>query len=382
MAKYKNGFEYLEQLKSKEPQKKLDFNSIKGYLSHKAVQKGIPSSGVFELTPLCNFDCKMCYTHLHKDQMRGKELLTVDQWKALMHSAWKAGMMYAILTGGECLSYPGFRELYLYLQSLGVLVTVLTNGALLDENWIRFFQEHKPDHIMITLYGSDEEIYERVTGQRKFATVSKNIRELIAADIPLKITVTPSKYMGEGVFDTIRMAASFGVLYEVNTMLFEPHEETGRSDQMHDLDLDSYVQVLRLLNELRGIETCEIDPETLPQPGGSCHECTKYGLPCSAGRSFFTIQWDGRMVPCSCIPEICAYPITEGFQLAWNNVRELCLQRPQTPECKDCPYLPVCIRCPGIQARFAQPGKQPLELCELIRYLVQRGGYIVPNCDW
>lgn len=30
----------------------------------KAFEDGIPISGTFELTPRCNFDCKMCYVHL------------------------------------------------------------------------------------------------------------------------------------------------------------------------------------------------------------------------------------------------------------------------------------------------------------------------------
>ena len=381
MADYKNGFDFLEQLKAREPEKKQNFGSLKRYLSLKSTTSGVPTHGVFELTPLCNFDCKMCYTHLQKEQMHGRELLTVEQWKSLMHDAWEAGMMFASLTGGECLTYPGFQELYLYLRNLGVLISVLTNGALLDESWVDFFREHKPAQIMITLYGGDEETYERVTGQRKFATVTETIRRLIEAGIPLKVSVTPSKYMGEGVYEAIRMAASFGTSYAVNSFLFDPKEETGRSGQEHDLDVETHVQVLRLKNELQGIETQEIDSDKLPIPGGPNHECLKYGIPCRAGRSTFTIEWDGKMVPCSSIRQLVANPREEGFQGAWNSLRQQCSHWPRTPECEHCPYESVCIRCPAIKAQFAEPGKQPLGLCERTRYMVQRGVFHIPDCE-
>ena len=49
---------------------------VGGYQENKAREKGIPLSGLFELTPFCNLDCKMCYVHLNKDQMNGRKLLT------------------------------------------------------------------------------------------------------------------------------------------------------------------------------------------------------------------------------------------------------------------------------------------------------------------
>lgn len=90
------------------------YQMVRRFLSFQAREKAIPISGSFELTPLCNLDCKMCYVHLHKNQMQGAELLSTEQWKGLMKEAIDAGMMYARLTGGECLTYPGFKGRCLY----------------------------------------------------------------------------------------------------------------------------------------------------------------------------------------------------------------------------------------------------------------------------
>ena len=35
----------------------------------KAFAEGIPISGTFELTPRCNFNCKMCYVHLQPEEI-------------------------------------------------------------------------------------------------------------------------------------------------------------------------------------------------------------------------------------------------------------------------------------------------------------------------
>ena len=80
------------------------YDAVRRFLSFKAREKNVPISGSFELTPLCNLDCKMCYVHLNKDQMCGASLLGVDVWKDVMRHAIDAGMMYARLTGGECLT--------------------------------------------------------------------------------------------------------------------------------------------------------------------------------------------------------------------------------------------------------------------------------------
>ena len=44
------------------------------YLYRRATAAGLPLSGTFELTPLCNLDCRMCYVHLNKDQLKDKKL--------------------------------------------------------------------------------------------------------------------------------------------------------------------------------------------------------------------------------------------------------------------------------------------------------------------
>ena len=376
-----NAFDFIERLKEQEKGRKPTFDKLMDYLYFKAGEQGIPLGGQFELTPLCNFDCKMCYVHLTQEQLHGRKLLTVEQWKDLMTQAWQAGMMRANLTGGECLTYPGFEELYLHLHSLGCEVQVLTNGLLLDEKWVRFFKAHPPKLIQVTLYGGDEDTYERVTGRRAFDRVTSHIRLSRDAGPPIAITITPCKYLGEGVFDTMRVAKSLGVHYHVSTELTDPKEETGRSGQDHDISVEDYARIYEFWNELEGYETIPVSPDRLPPAGGPHRECSGCGLTCKAGKSCFNLEWDGRLYACGSIRDIWASPLEEGFRAAWDKVHEKALQWPVIPECVECPYASVCTNCAPVKASFTERGKQPLRLCEQTKYLVQRGVKKIPACE-
>lgn len=104
-----------------------------GKLINEAIKKArktdTPISGSFELTPLCNLDCKMCYVHLTDPTVKAR-MLSGDQWIDLMGQAIDHGMINALLTGGECLTHPDFVKIYMYLIEQGVSVRLKTNGIL------------------------------------------------------------------------------------------------------------------------------------------------------------------------------------------------------------------------------------------------------------
>lgn len=67
----------------------------------KAFAEGIPISGTFELTPRCNFNCKMCYVHLKTEDIpkHGKEM-TAAEWLRIAREAKAAGTTWLCITGG------------------------------------------------------------------------------------------------------------------------------------------------------------------------------------------------------------------------------------------------------------------------------------------
>ncbi|QTE67414.1 radical SAM protein [Clostridiales bacterium] len=381
MGQPANGLEYLAQLREEYGIQTPNYQDVSSFLEAKAQKKGVPFSGIFELTPLCNLNCKMCYVHMMPEQFKGHSVLPVSVWKDLMHQAWEAGMFRATLSGGECLAYPGFEELYLYLHSLGCEVKILTNGLLLDDKQIQFFKEHRVADIQVTIYGWNDEVYERVTGKRAFESVSRNIRKAVEAGLPVRVSTTPSIYLGEDLLETIRVGKTLCRNMEFNSGLLVPREETGRSEQQDDVDLDLYIRAYRLINELNGKENREISPDLLPVPGGPSHDCSECGLNCSAGRSFFAIDWKGTMRACVRLDMVLGYPLEEGFTAAWKRMNQWATGFPKVPECDGCAYEEVCGNCVGDMLLYAEPGKQPKGLCERTKRMVQNGIWRIPECE-
>lgn len=140
-----------------------DGTTIEQQMFAMAAEKKVPLYGVLELLPLCNLNCDMCYVRMSREEMEEVgRLRTMEEWTKTAEDMMRAGTLFVLLTGGEPLLYPHFRELYQKLRELGMIITINTNGTLIDEAWADFFAENKPRRINITLYGASNETYERL----------------------------------------------------------------------------------------------------------------------------------------------------------------------------------------------------------------------------
>ena len=346
------------------------YRRVRSYLSFRARERSLPISGSFELTPLCNLDCKMCYVHLQREQLCGQSLLTVEEWKDIMQQAFDAGMMYATLTGGECLTYPGFRELYRFLRERGVEVCLLSNGLLMDAEMVEFLRQNPPASIQITLYGASEDAYERVTGRRAFARVWENLLRLKEAELPLCVAITPNAYMTDGE-EIIRRLKAADFPFSINAGLMKPREETGRA--LADAGLDAYVAMIKLTRELNGeLVEPECDTDSLPDPASRTDEQRK-GVRCGAGRSGFSIDWQGGMRPCNTFPCGSESVRALGFKEAWRRTNQTALSYLRPAECEGCYYEPVCKHCVAEHAAGAQAGHASPTVCAWGRKMVVEG---------
>lgn len=342
------------------------------YFTFQTRKKAVPYQGMFELTPLCNLKCKMCYVRLSPEQLGERSLLMADSWIRMIDQAAAAGMMKAALTGGECLTHPDFDAIYLHLQELGIRTAVLTNGILLNEDRIRFFQRYPPALIQITLYGASEEEYEQVCGTRHFETVLANIRRAQEAGLSLFIAITPNRFLTDGGEALLKLAVSLDIPYNINSCLFTPFPGTGREKDSVDMEMEGYIRLYKLRAQMNGEVITPVDPASLPEVARQT-EPQKLGLRCGAGMNAFTIQWDGAMIPCSSLLQIRESPLRDGFQAAWNAIHEAALHFPIPAECEACEYNSVCPSCVAIHAQDAPPGHASPRRCQCARQLVESG---------
>jgi MoaA/NifB/PqqE/SkfB family radical SAM enzyme len=172
----------------------------------------IPLSGGFFLTRRCNLDCRHCYIVNKKE---GLKELSFDAWKVIFDKFIEMGMLWALLSGGEPLLRPDFSDIYMYLKKRGVLVSVFTNATLINEDVAKMFKEYPPRGLEITVYGSNKEVYERVTqikgSYEKFIN-GLNILDKYNIPYTLKAMVMKSNY--EDLDNIIKFAESRGCKFD------------------------------------------------------------------------------------------------------------------------------------------------------------------------
>lgn len=170
-------------------------SSIEQKLFMWAESRKEPIYGVLELTPMCNMNCDMCYVRLSREEMDNQgKMLSLERWLELAREMKDAGVLFILLTGGEPLLYPWFKELYLELLNMGMVVTVNSNGTLMNDEWIEFFSQHKPRRINITLYSHHEEDYIKLCHYKGYEKAVNALKKLKERNVAVKINCSLTKH--------------------------------------------------------------------------------------------------------------------------------------------------------------------------------------------
>jgi radical S-adenosyl methionine domain-containing protein 2 len=81
----------------------------------------------------CNYRCKHCFAHFDSTAM-----LSVQDWKQIIDNITEKTPVYRFnLAGGEPLFYHGIDDVIEYINSKNIQVSLITNGHLLSEEYIR-----------------------------------------------------------------------------------------------------------------------------------------------------------------------------------------------------------------------------------------------------
>lgn len=334
-----------------------------------AKKERIPLCATFELTPRCNLNCKMCYVHnQNSNSLKDRELST-ETWKRIFDEAYDCGMLFATLTGGECLLRQDFKELYLHLWNKRVYMSIFTNGILLNADYLTFFKTYKPQTIQISLYGSSEAGYLNVTGNRGFEKVVSSIRSLQEAGISVRVALTPNAYMKDDYISTLLFCRENGFKYKPGEFtLIDNRDNAEKSD--HCLSVDEIVELEVARTSL--VRTVIPTDCVLPPCGGTETESPK-GLICNAGKAYTVVSWDGTMRPCVAIPISGGSAVEMSFAEAWEKTKELAQNILLGSECVGCPYDKACPKCPAVRLNGLDTGHCNPQICELTRKLVAAG---------
>lgn len=333
---------------------------ITDYLMSKASRSKIPMSGTFELSPVCNLSCKMCYVRKTQTEVNAHDrpMRTLEEWLDTAREAREQGMLYLLLTGGEPFLWPDFWTLYDSLADMGFLISINSNGTLIDENAVEHLRAKPPVRINVTLYGASNETYERLCQAKgMFDRVDKNLRRLCAAGIEVKLNGSLTPYNASDLEQMQAYANELGVMFQASAYMFPPirrdPDMVGQNERFTPKEAAYYhMKIYRLRNGeekykmfLKNVMQGMADSLGLEE---ECIDPVDGKIRCRAGKASFWITWDGFITPCGMMPEPKVDLHGKRFFDAWQEVVALSEALKLSGICEKCTNHNMCHACAAI----------------------------------
>ena len=349
--------------------------SVRDYLFRKASLMKIPLAGTFELSPVCNFSCKMCYVRKTPAQLEkeGKQLYSVEKWIKLASECKDAGMLYLLLTGGEPFLYPEFRTLYETLHSMGLVLSINSNASMIDDETVAWLKQYAPAIINITLYGASEETYEKVCGNgNAFNKVIEAILKLKREGISVAINASMIPENADDMEKIIKFGKEHNIPVRMGTYMFPPVRREGEETDSRFTPLQAgEMAVMKHFYECDSQKFQAMGKEFLNSINRVNNE-EDWGyredrMTCRAGKSTFWISWEGKMTACGVMDfPLVQYPFENDFKKCWISLTEEVRKATVLEECKGCPKKEICHPCAAIiQTETGDVNKKAAYLCEM-----------------
>lgn len=356
--------------------------ALSDHLYNKAAALRLPISGTFELSPLCNFACRMCYVRKTAAEVRAhpRPGFGYDDWIRIAREGREQGLLFLLLTGGEPFLWPRFRELYEELTDMGMLVAINTNGSLIDDDTVAWLRRRPPRRVNITLYGGSDETYERLCGVKGvFARVDRAVRSLKEAGISVKLNCSLTPHNAADLEAITAYAKALQLHLDLATYMFPPirrdPDAVGVNDRFTPEETARYrVKGIALQ---QGEEACRAFLQRVrggcAEPPGleeGCYDPVDGKIRCRAGSASFWITWDGLLTACGMMPHPQVDLTGQRFADAWRELTEGAAALRLSGVCSRCENQSLCHPCAAMAA--AETGTAqgvPTYLCHVAKEL-------------
>lgn len=322
---------------------------IEEKLVAKATLTNIPLGGTFELLPLCNMNCDMCFIRLDRSEMdKIEQLKSAEEWLKVASDMRKAGTLFVLLTGGEPFLYPEFIKLYKGLKKLGMIITINTNGTLVTEEIAKCLGEDKPRRVNITLYGASNDTYNKLCHNPiGFDQTIKGIELLLKYKVDIKLN---GSIVPENVHEINKLqdiADQYGLFMKMDTYMYPTSRERFKPFRQ-DARLTA-LDAARASVEIKKRQETKENFEYYKQYMLSKCELDNVNKDCSincrAGKSAFWITWYGDMTPCIFMKKPGINVFKEGFDASWKYIVEKTKEVHLPDACSTCKNREVCQVC-------------------------------------
>lgn len=308
------------------------FTEVYNNLVKRTHLQRLPLDGKIELTHRCNLKCIHCYVNLDSSNNCVQKELSTSMWKKLIYQLYQSSCLRLLFTGGEILIRKDFPEIYRYAKELGFIITLYTNATLINKEIISLLKKYPPFLVEISIYGSNQKVYESITGiPGSYKKCKNGVELLIKNKINVKLKTMLIKNNYYDLENLISYAKSMEVPFSFDPIL------TARVDGSNT-PFSQRIDIEKVIKE----DKTHIDRWR------ELKLLLDTKAKCAGGISSFLINPYGELTMCVMCRDVKVSLLNKSFITAWDELginRNLVFSYPS--KCLNCESSMLCL-CPGL----------------------------------
>ena len=365
----------------------LSYGAFSADLHQRQAGLRVPLQVSIEVTRRCPLECLHCYNNLPMGDMEAKRReLSKEEHFRMLDELVEMGCFWILYTGGEIFARKDFLEIYTYAKKKGFLITLFTNGTIINEQIADYLAEWPPFAIEITLYGRTRETYEALTAiPGSYDRCLRGIKLLKEKGLPLKLkTVATSINKHEVVAMRQFAEDELGVEFKMDGQV-NPRIDCSQSPLAVRLTPEEVVALD--MNAPKGeSEYRRLAKRDMENPPNLAQIDTIYH--CGGGMSGFAINAYGEMGICV-ISQQETFSVREiGLRRVWEDslLKLRSRKRTRATKCIQCRIQSLCGMCPANGEMENGDRESPVEfLCHVAHLRAAAIGVEIPvhgDCDF
>ena len=364
----------------------LSYGEFSAALHERQSGERVPLQVSIEVTRRCPLECLHCYNNLPMGDLEAKNReMTKEEHFRVLDELVEMGCFWLLYTGGEIFARKDFLEIYTYAKKKGFLITLFTNGTIINEQIADYLAEWPPFAIEITLYGRTRETYEALTMiPGSYDRCLRGIKLMKERGLPLKLKTVATSINKHEIVSMQQFAEEeLGVDFKFDGQV-NPRIDCSQSPLAVRLTPEELV-ALDFHSQKRIDEYRQLAERDLNNPPNFAHD-TVYV--CGGGMNSFAINAYGEI-------GICLISQQEVFSVRQLSVKRLwekslltvrSRKRTKITKCVSCRIQSLCGMCPANGELESGDQESPVDfLCSVAHIRASVIGIQVPahgDCEF
>jgi radical SAM protein with 4Fe4S-binding SPASM domain len=247
----------------------------------------------------CNLACKHCLQN--SSPLLKQSEIDLIKLEGIFAEMEELNLEAMKITGGEPLYAKNAKLIFKMLSGRHFEKLILTNGILIDDDWIDIFRNDKSFHLSISLDGANNTSHDYIRGKGAFVKTIENAKRMTQAGVFAAYTVTVNTHNK----DELEQIADFAInKLSARSVIFSFLRPVGRAQQNRALHL-SKEDMQKTENKFKFIERCYGDKIVISDDSNLSKNESKsiYNehstLTCAAGTSIFAMDSNFNVYPCT-----------------------------------------------------------------------------------